>query len=407
MTIGYYLTNVKPSDGGIFQYSIYILKMLINCNTVTTIYLFYSQEQLVYYKPFFENRKVKPVLEKSKGKISRVFEHFSDFWLTRYYIRLKQSIFCLRFYRILNPERRFLNKYNLDLLHIPRQHSPAYDLKYPVVVTMHDIQHFHFPEFFTPLERIHKAIRYHITMQEADHIIVSYNHVKQDLIKYFKSSEKKISVCPVPLNEDWIIDEATPPQVLKDKYHLPDTFILTPAATWEHKNHVAILEALNILRGESYNIFWVATGHLTPYYKTIKSKIEELKLNNHVLFTGIVPEADLKGLYRMTSLVVIPTLYEAGSGPLFESMRYKVPVVCSNVTSLPETIGDQEFVFNPLNYLEIATLIKLGLTDKEFVLRNIKNSIKRVSELCSSENQKTFIEAYSLSIGEYKQNQLN
>ena len=49
---------------------------------------------------------------------------------------------------------------------------------------------------------------------------------------------------------------------------------------------------------------------------------------------GIVPEEDLIGLYKWASLVVIPTLYEAGSGPLYEAMKYSTPVICSNVTSV-------------------------------------------------------------------------
>ncbi len=398
MNIGIYLVNIKPSDGGIFQYSIYLLKMLLKCDAVKFIYLFYVNGQEHLLQDFLHNDKIKPVLYFNNNKLKSFLRQLADFWLTRYYLRIKKQRHCLRIYKLLNPDRRFLNKFNLDLLHIPRQHSPAYELNYPVAVTMHDVQHFHFPEFFTPLERTHKSMRYHISMEEADHIIVSFNHVKKDLIKYFKPRPSKISVCRVPLTEDWISTTATPAEELRAKYSLPDIFMLTPAATWEHKNHIAVLEAMNLLRGESFKIFWVSTGYKTPFYDTIEEKIKQLQLEDQVLFTDVVSESDLRGLYNLASLVVIPTLYEAGSGPLFEAMRYEVPVICSNVTSLPETIGNKEFVFNPLNFLEIATLIKQAINDDDFIMRNKENSRVQSEYLRNLDYQSSFIEAYAQAI---------
>jgi hypothetical protein len=178
MNIGIYLVNVKHSDGGIFQYSIYLLNMLLKCKSVETIHLFYKKEQQPHFQDFLQNNKVKPVEYFDDTRFINFSRHIADFWLTRFYLRKNKQRYCLYLYKLLNPDRRFLNKFKLDLLHVPRQHSPAYELNYPVAVTMHDVQHFHFPEFFTPLERTHKSIRYHISMEEADHIIVSFNHVK-------------------------------------------------------------------------------------------------------------------------------------------------------------------------------------------------------------------------------------
>jgi glycosyltransferase involved in cell wall biosynthesis len=404
MTIGFYLANIKPSDGGIYQYSVYVLKMLVKCDSIKKIYLFYRAKEQSNFHEFINNKKIVAVNHPHYGRIAEASRHLADFWLTRYYMRVKKQKYCLRIYKMLNPDRRFLNKYKIDILHVPRQHAPAYELNYPVAVTMHDVQHFHFPEFFTPLERTHKAIRYHISMEEADHIIVSFNHVKSDLLKYFRSIHSKISVCRVPLTDDWINTTACPFHELKEKYDLPDVFMLTPAATWEHKNHLAILDALNLLRGESFKVFWVATGYKTPFYKTIEARIKQLELEDQVLFTDVIPERELKGLYDMASLVVIPTLYEAGSGPLFEAMRYEVPVICSNVTSLPETIGNSEFLFNPLNVLEIASLIKLSLTDEDFIRRNKENSKIQSAYLRNLQYQESFVQAYKDAIEGFTQN---
>lgn len=402
MRIGFYLTNINPSDGGIFQYSIYLLKMLIKCDQVSQIYLFYSIEQKEVLSIYFTEKKIRPIQYLKSTMIVRTLRQASEFWLTRYYMRINKQKYNLILYKLFNPDRLFFNRYKVDLLHIPRQHSPAYLLKYPVIITMHDIQHFHFPEFFTSLERVHKAIRYHISFKEADHIIVSFNHVKNDIDKYYKEEKEKTSVCPVPLIDDWISSEPTSYEVLKKKYHITGTFILTPAATWQHKNHLAVLEALSILRSEGLNLFWIATGNKTSYFETINKRISELKLEDQVIFPGIVPDQDLKGLYYSTSLVVIPTFYEAGSGPLVEAMRYGVPVICSNVTSLPEMIGNPEFIFNPYNSLELASLIKQAVTDDDFVNRNLENSKKQIDLFRSMNYIKPFVKVYTETLEEFR-----
>ena len=398
MRIGFYLNNISPQDGGIFQYSIYLLKMLLRCDQINQIYLFYSAGQQELLIEYFNDKKVTPVKYFKNNRLIKAMRQISEFWLTRYYMRINKQKHNLFFYKLFNPDRIFFNRFKIDLLHVPRQHSPVYKLKYPVIITMHDIQHFHFPEFFTSLERIHKAIRYHVSLKEADHIIVSYNHVKKDIEKYFIDETVKTSVCPVPLSDDWITSQATSPDVLRTKYNVPQIFILTPAATWQHKNHLGLLEALNVLRGEGLTVFWVATGFKTSFYENISKRILELKLQDQVLFTGIVPDNDLRGLYNIANLVVIPTFYEAGSGPLVEAMRYGVPVICSNVTSLPEMINNPDFIFNPLNILELASLIKRALTDQDFIERNKENSRKQIELLRNIDYTQPFLEAYSASV---------
>lgn len=403
MTIGYYLSKTQASDGGIYQYSIYVLKMLLKCDEIKEIVIFYSLDQEAGFASFLQHPKVKPVLYEKNGKIYNWLKRGSEFYLTRYYLKRMSRSLPYKLYSFLNPDRHFLNRYKLDVLHIPRQHSPAYNLRYPVVVSMHDVQQYHFPEFFSPLERIYKAIRYYTSMSEASHIIVSYNHVKADLLKYFRDISAEVSVCPVPINEDWISGKpATSKEDLMAKYGIPETILLTPAATWEHKNHLAVLEALALLNKDGIRVFWVSTGNKTAFYPTLEQKIKELKLEHQVLFTGVIPDADLVGLYKMSKLVVIPTLYEAGSGPLFEAMRYNTPVICSNVTSLPDTIGNPDFVFDPLNHRQLADYISKALTDPGFTAKNIANSIERVRTFEKSDYAPAFTDAYKKAIAFHK-----
>jgi glycosyltransferase involved in cell wall biosynthesis len=110
---------------------------------------------------------------------------------------------------------------------------------------------------------------------------------------------------------------------------------------------------------------------------------------------GIVPEAELYWLYKNSSLVVIPTLYEAGSFPLIEAMYLQAPVVCSSVTSLPETIGDSRFVFDPLDVDQISSLIMNLLNNSELREENIRNSRKRIEQMRKVDSNSHFLEVYS------------
>lgn len=407
MKVGYYISKIQASDGGIYQYSIYILKMLLQSKEVEKLYLFYSADQSETFETFLKHPKTVAVLHDKKGRLYNLRKRMAEFFLTRYYLKDGHFTFAHELFFHIDPNRRFLNKFKLDVLHAPRQQAPSYGLKFPVIISMHDLQQLHYPEFFTPLQRIYRSITYYTSLSEASHVIVSYNHVKEDIHKYFSNIRPAVSVCPVPMNEDWTESNThTVAEILRQKFGLPAVFILTPAATWVHKNHNAVLEALSILQKKGKKVFWVSTGHQTSYYKTIEAKIRELGLTDQVIFTGLVSDADLMGLFRMASLVVIPTLYEAGSGPLYEAIRYQVPVICSNVTSLPDTMQNDEFIFDPLNYAQIAGLIETALSDNSFIERNKQNSANRVTEFKSADYESSFIKAYRAAIDFHKTNQI-
>ena len=267
--------------------------------------------------------------------------------------------------------------------------------KAPLIITMHDIQEYHFPEYFSLIERLRRVIKNKMAIYDSNHIIVSFNHVKNDIINHFNIKEEKVSICPVPFAEDWFLNKYESDwNEIQNKYDLKRKYILYPAATWAHKNHIKLLEAAKKIKDEGLEFDLVCTGNKMAHYKTIFKKIEELKLAEVTHFLGIVPEEDLISLYKNSSLVVIPTLYEAGSAPLYEAMRYQVPVICSNVTSLPDAIDNDEFLFDPTDTDAIAEKIKEGLEDADFRRRNIENSKLRMEYFKKIDYSINFTEVY-------------
>jgi glycosyltransferase involved in cell wall biosynthesis len=104
-------------------------------------------------------------------------------------------------------------------------------------------------------------------------------------------------------------------------------------------------------------------------------------VRDFIHFLGVVPQVDLKWLYRNSLSVVVPSLYEAGSFPLIEAMQLEVPVLCASTTSLPATIGDNRFVFDPRDSEQMASLMSKMASDQEYRQQGIYNSKMRMETL--------------------------
>jgi glycosyltransferase involved in cell wall biosynthesis len=400
--VGFEFTLLNPQSGGAFQYSFYILKLLAQIDRIDQVSIFCTEEQEPFLNEFEAQEKFRLIRMRKYNFITRRFKKLADYFMNRYINKAGNSPYLYRLYRILNPDNYYINRFGFDIFHVPWQVSPVHGIKAPVIITVHDLQQLHFPEFFSAYDRLYRAITFTKSILESDQVISSFNHVKDDVQKYFGVGEDQTSVCPVPVNLNcFTTDKFTSEEVLKEKYNLSEEFVLTPAATWPHKNHVGVLNALRILKEQGRIVHWIATGFKQTFFdEVIAGKIEEFGLADQVLFTDVVSEEDLIGLYKIATLVVMPTLYEAGSGPLFESMRYNVPVICSNVTSLPETIGNEAYVFDPYDHKQMAEMIMKGLENDEYRKVNQINSKARLDYYAQFDYKQPIIEAYSKAIAQ-------
>jgi glycosyltransferase involved in cell wall biosynthesis len=401
MKIAFYIHHTTISAGGIYTYTIGILRQLFKSNEIEKILIITSKEisdTLVEFRNS-DKLEIKVIERKIFFVNARLFIWYCLYITFQFFYLLICS------YKFFNKLKHFISKINpynavldsgeIELLHVPVQYSPIYKTNVPIIITMHDLQEYHYPQYFSLKERLHRIINNKIAINDSDQIICSFDHVKNDIIKYFRVDERKVSVCPPPFADDWFLTKKESDwNLIQKKYNIKKNYLLYPAATWQHKNHLTLLESVKQIKENNLNIELVCTGNKTDYYSTIVKKIEELRLTNNVHFLGIVPEEDLISLYKNSSLVVIPTLYEAGSGPLYEAMRYQVPVICSNVTSLPDTVSNDEFLFDPNDTKALTEKIKIGLKDEKFRNRNIENSKKRMEYFSKINYAKNFVEVF-------------
>ena len=403
MRIGFYIHHTMLKAGGIFTYSIGILRLLLKQPEIEKLVIITTSDVKQALLEIVDNSKIEfELIDRDSGlqKIRVFLSYFlydTNIIYRQYFPKSKILNRLKSISNFINPYHGIIKKCKIKLLHVPIQYSPIYKTTVPVITTMHDVQEFHFPEFFSASERLHRAINNLKSISDSNHIIVSFDHIKKDLLKYYSISSDRVSVCPPPFADDWFATKKeTDWKILETKYSISKKYLLYPAATWPHKNHIFLIETLKTVKEKIPEIYLVCTGNKTEYYSGIDKKIKEFNSQDSVKFLGIIPEEDLIGLYKNTELVVIPTLYEAGSGPLYEAMRYQVPVICANTTSLPDTINNSKYIFDPKDSEQLSLLIIKMLTDENETRENVKNSEKRMKELSEINYFQCFRDVYFL-----------
>lgn len=380
MNILYFIPDLPQSWGGVRQYAITLLN-IFSGDESNTYFVYHDSDdaeiatvlnasrnlQLIN-DGLFVKRNGSSLNEKGKAVLNRLF-------------RAVRFNYQFKFEPILTLICRY---YKIDVIHCPYQYVPVVE-NVKLISTMHDVQEMHFPEFFSPEVRLHRASIYCKNLKYSDKIVVSYNHVKNDLTKYFQIPAQKIYTLFLSMDNLWYAKYTGKSVDLPANLRLPEKYVLYPANTWEHKNHLQLLQAIKNIKDEhGLEVCVVCTGHLTEhYYEVIQQKAFQLGVQDQVKFLGVVEEETLYALYNSCVGVVVPTKYEAGSFPLMESILMKIPVICSNVTSLPETVGDANFIFDPYDASSIAGKLKQLWESDEFRKLSVENSCKR--ERCLTE----------------------
>ncbi|OCL25566.1 hypothetical protein U472_14640 [Orenia metallireducens] len=275
-------------------------------------------------------------------------------------------------------ELPYLNlKNKIDLFHSPHFVFPIFKFN-KLVLTIHDLTPLLFPEYFSSFARGYMRAMIWLSKFKADKIITVSKNTKEDLIKNFGFKENKIKVIYNGVEESYqpFIDQ----ELLKDtrqKYNTGENCILYVGNIKPHKNIPRLLKALSKVNEDSKLII---VGKRDKAYDEIFEVIDKYQLNERVIFTGFVPDEDLILLYNAATLFVYPSLYEGFGLPPLEAMACGTPVITSNVSSLPEVVGDAAITINPYNIEELSDSINKVLSSKELQQELSQKGLERSKE---------------------------
>ena len=240
----------------------------------------------------------------------------------------------------------------MDVLHSPDFIPPMRVLSgRRHVITVHDLAFLKYPEVLTPESRRYYG---HIgpAVDQADAVIAVSENTKRDLMALLDTPEDKIHVIPEAADLEYrpINDQARVQRVL-DRLGLRKPFFMFVGTIEPKKNLKTLFQAYaefrNLVRATAPLPDLVVVGRKGWLYADILKVVEQLGLKECVHFLGRIDQVDLACLYNGALCLAYPSLYEGFGLPALEAMQCGTPVVTSNVSSLPEVVGDAAICVDP------------------------------------------------------------
>lgn len=252
-----------------------------------------------------------------------------------------------------------------DIIYTPSVVLQSFHTRRPAVLSMHDIQHVHYPEFFTWEKRLSRNITYGLSARYASYLQASSEFIKADILSHFPDMrpERIETISEGVMVEDFAARRDT--SRLCARYDLPERFLFYPAQLWPHKNHITVLKALKLIEvRESMKIPLVMTGAEFSAGPAIAKFISNERMD-YARYLGKVPFEDLVGLYQKAEFLIAAGVYEASCLPVLEAAAAGTPIIAARIAP-NEELGQklQLNLFSPLDVQELATLILLRWGDK-------------------------------------------
>lgn len=269
--------------------------------------------------------------------------------------------------------RAILKTLDCDLLHVPNLFAVPRGLPCPYVMTVHDM-----------LEHMARAreqsgfwrsLHFHLTkrvLRGASRIFAVSNFTRTEIEKLFEIPSDRIEVVYNAIDERFLRGHASAADrdLIAKRYQVTYPFLLYAGRISAHKNVVRMIEAFSALRtelereGEYPDLKLIIIGDDLSGNPDLRRTVVRAGVQNEVRFLGFVPIEVLRIFYDEAKIFVFPSLYEGFGLPPLEAMAHGTPVVTSNVSSLPEVVGNAAVLVNPENVFEIMRALHKVLTDR-------------------------------------------
>ena len=269
-----------------------------------------------------------------------------------------------------------------DVLFVPSHVLPLYHPRRSVV-TVHDLGHHYHPEAHTARQRwyLEWSTRYHV--RTSAHLLADSRATRDDLVRLYGADPERVTVAH-PGVDPTLKPVRDPAQLapVTRKYGITVPYLLYVGTLQPRKNLVRLIEAFDRVSGvrgqpgregksrmadpsQTSHLQLALVGKQGWLSEGILARIQKLGLEDRVVCPGFVDDADRAALYSGASLFVMPSLYEGFCMPVLEAMACGAPVACSNVSSLPEVVGDAALLFDPTDVCSIAGAIERVFQDGE------------------------------------------
>jgi glycosyltransferase involved in cell wall biosynthesis len=237
------------------------------------------------------------------------------------------------------------------------------------------------------------------TLKNADYLLAVSNQTRKELIQILNVPRERIYVVThgvdpkfKKLNKDNFFFNR-----LRKKFGLQSPYILYVGTIGHHKNIMGILEAYSISYNQGIDTPLVLAGPRGNAWKEANKWVINKGMKKNVKFIGPLDQHkdDITDLYNGASLFVFPSFYEGWTAPPMEAMACGVPVITSNCSSIPETVGNSAIKIDPNDSKNLAFEIKRVLSDKRLQLELINKGLKHVSMHTWERASRKFVEVFN------------
>ncbi|HEY6768035.1 MAG TPA: glycosyltransferase family 1 protein [Candidatus Sulfotelmatobacter sp.] len=299
--------------------------------------------------------------------------------------------------------RAVLKHLNCDLVHIPNLFSVPRAMPCPYVMTVHDmLDHMSRAREQSGFWR---SVHFQLTkrvLSEAARIIAVSKFTKTEIEKLFGIPSNRIEVVYNAIDDRFLHGHATAAdrELIVQRYQVTYPFLLYAGRISPHKNVVRMIEAFSALKtqlekdGEMPDLKLIIIGDDLSGNPDLRRTVVRSGVQNDVRFLGFVPIEVLRIFYDMAKIFVFASLYEGFGLPPLEAMAHGTPVVASNVTSLPEVVGNAAVLVNPENVFEIMRALHRVLLDQSLRERMKQRSYQQAARFSWEKSVRRIAEVY-------------
>jgi glycosyltransferase involved in cell wall biosynthesis len=234
----------------------------------------------------------------------------------------------------------------------------------PVVLTVHDVSYKIFPQFFSPRVRLILELLAGGSMRRAARVITVSESARQDIIRFYHLHPRKVVVTPEAAGPQYRPQAPGEVARVRAALELPERYILAVGNVQPRKNLPRLVRAFREAASDDPDLQLVIAGRSTWQGSEVTATVDEMGLGERVRFLGYVDDADLPGLYAGALAFCYPSLYEGFGLPPLEAMACGTPTIASNVSSLPEVVGDGALSVDPTSVGDIAGALRRFITDE-------------------------------------------
>jgi glycosyltransferase involved in cell wall biosynthesis len=254
-------------------------------------------------------------------------------------------------------------KDRLDLFHGPVNVVPP-GLPCLSVVTIHDLALLRFPEQVTKKRYRYLSRTISASVKRASRVVTVSESTKRDIVELLSTEPEKIAVTPLGVDERFRRLDREGLARFREQAGVERPFALFVGTLEPRKNLTRLLDAFALIVNDvAHDLVVIGPeGWLTS---EIHETAYQLIKRGRVQFRGFVPDGQLPAWYSACDLFAYPSLYEGFGLPVLEAMACGAPVLTSNVSALPEVVGDAAVTVDPSSVEAIAEGMKQILTNVE------------------------------------------